>query len=515
MKKVVSIGLLVSLLVLMLPLAQAQDSREFPQMFPPTGPYAVGRTAYHWSDETREEVHTPEDPDDVRELVVEVWYPAEPEPEADLGLYLQPPLAELFNQMHDTTGFPLIRANVVQDAPLASDEDVYPVVVFDPGFSIAPREYSMLLEEIASHGYVVFGIYHPYVSRLTVYPDGRVIEPLSADRLASIWAPQERLDGEFEHMWLPDMLFVLDQIAATNEDDPKGQFTGRLDAGHVGLVGHSQGARTVSEVCLIDARCVAAINMDGRRSAEVDLTLTKPFMVMLADDGIKPFASLFENGFEALANDFYVIMIPRSNHMSFSDTAFWAPFVFPAETMDERGLAIAQVTLFDYRLYAVAFLDQYVRGLESPLLDGPSEEHMEVFFLARREPIDPPTAGVEPQPAVLGGNVGEIAVGEAAVWAYEGTAGEVLDLWLMADNPAGRTTAEQREENNLMDTFLVVRAPDGNLLAANDDTRFGTDSALENLELPDDGVYHIEVRTWENQTGGGYSLIIESDQAAE
>ena len=53
----------------------------------PTGPYAVGRTSYHWLDERREDVSAPL-AGSKRELVAWVWYPAEPAPEAERAAYL-------------------------------------------------------------------------------------------------------------------------------------------------------------------------------------------------------------------------------------------------------------------------------------------------------------------------------------------------------------------------------------------------------------------------------------------
>src|SRR5688572_29964636 len=41
----------------------------------PTGPFAVGKTLWHWPDPVRPDSFT-DAPDDVRELVVQGWYPA-------------------------------------------------------------------------------------------------------------------------------------------------------------------------------------------------------------------------------------------------------------------------------------------------------------------------------------------------------------------------------------------------------------------------------------------------------
>ena len=43
----------------------------------PTGPYAVGQTIFRWVDTSRPEVMT-SDPDDFREVIATIWYPAEP-----------------------------------------------------------------------------------------------------------------------------------------------------------------------------------------------------------------------------------------------------------------------------------------------------------------------------------------------------------------------------------------------------------------------------------------------------
>jgi predicted dienelactone hydrolase len=47
--------------------------RELPAL---TGKLAVGRTSFHWVDASRPEAMT-DNPDDRRELMVTIWYPAE------------------------------------------------------------------------------------------------------------------------------------------------------------------------------------------------------------------------------------------------------------------------------------------------------------------------------------------------------------------------------------------------------------------------------------------------------
>lgn len=518
-KRWIGAGALIVLAVSLTPglaggAVEAQEDRG-PHLFSPSGAYPVGRTQFTWMDDSRDEVHTA-DPDDRRELLVEVWYPASPEEGADYGVYLEAPLADLWTQLYSPPEGRLhvFEANAFVDAPLAADQDTYPVVIFDPGFSAAPRQYTIMIEELASHGYVVFSPSHPYVTILTAFPDGRIVEPLSYDRLEALWDPVDLYEGEFRNVWVPDVRFVMDQIVALNAgqaDDPAERFAGRLalDAG-MGLIGHSQGARTVSEVCLLDERCIAAINLDGGYSAAVELAFDKPYMRMLADNGVEDLIAAFQYNFEALAADYFVLMVPHTYHMNFADAAFWVPVLFDGPPPE--GTGAAQIALMDYRAYALAFMNRYLRGIDAPLLEGPSPAHPEVFFFNREDAITPPTAGVMPQVATTGANRGGMPIGSADVWMYEGQAGDVIAIDVLADRPADRATAEQRIEYFLMDTLLAVYAPDGTLIAANDDMDRGlTNSRLSDLTLPEDGKYRIEVRTWANQSGGDYTLLIDAD----
>lgn len=505
---ILTVRLIIGLNAGLLP-ATAQDD-PVAQLYAPSGPYAVGRTTYVFTDEAREEVHTLDDEADRREFVVDVWYPADVPDDAEPALYFPEPFADLFTDMFKLTPGRLqaVRANAVEDAPVAAAMNNYPVLILDPGFSAHPRQYTILIEELASQGYVVFGMTHPYATLRTVFPDGRVIDGLSADRLSTVWAPQDMYMGEFEGAWFPDTSFVIEQIAVLNAGDPKDIFTGKLETDRFGVLGHSQGARTVSEICYRDARCVGAINMDGAYSAEVQLDYDRPYMVLLADHGVDEFINEFDTGLESLGEGYFVLMIPQTDHNSFVDAPFWVPLVIDGDW--PTGTVAAQVALLDYRLYATAFFDRYMREMEVPLLDGPSAEHPEVFFLNRLELPESPTVDVAPRVAgAHESNVGDVQVGAADVWLYEAEAGEVVDIMVLADRPADRADRDQRVQFNLFDTLLAVRAPDGSLLAANDDMGGGfTNSALMKLTLPETGTYTIEVRSWANRTGGTYTLVI-------
>ncbi len=72
----VGLGVLVFILSIALPILV--PIFHFPK---PTGPYAIGTVTYHWVDSSRPELFTT-DPNDHRELMAQVWYPAKNEPAA-------------------------------------------------------------------------------------------------------------------------------------------------------------------------------------------------------------------------------------------------------------------------------------------------------------------------------------------------------------------------------------------------------------------------------------------------
>lgn len=108
---------------------------------------------------------------------------------------------------------------------------------------------------------------------------------------------------------------------------------------------------------------------------------------------------------------------------------------------------------------------------------------------------------------------GDLVASSGVVWEYAGNAGETLNITLEADNPVNETFGIQNQQaRGLLDTYLILRAPDGTVLGENDDILNGTvtDSALMGVRLPVDGVYQIEVRSYLDQTGGRYILFVES-----
>lgn len=142
----------------------------------PTGTFAVGRSLYDWVDDKTADVLATA-PGIKRELLVWIWYPATPgQPGAVVDDYVPAsvrapaspiggplilrPLGWLFRL--STRELAKVRGHSFRNAEVSQRQPPYPVVFMLAGGIREIMSYSMLAEDLASHGYVVVGVDAPY-----------------------------------------------------------------------------------------------------------------------------------------------------------------------------------------------------------------------------------------------------------------------------------------------------------------------------------------------------------------
>jgi hypothetical protein len=232
----------------------------------PTGPHPTGRMSFHWIDSARAELETSA-PNDKRELMMHVFYPAEANARGSRAPYMpdadamRPPWNDA--QVARVTA---MRAFSFENAALPWGTARYPVAIFTPGGGMKGLTYHTLFEDLASHGWVVAAIDPPYNARAVRLPDGRVLGNLQPAERG--WpAPRNREEERRFYQerivhWSRDVSFVIDQLAAL--DRGNGPFARRLDlARGVGVAGHSRGGQAAGTVRLLDDRVRGGINIDG------------------------------------------------------------------------------------------------------------------------------------------------------------------------------------------------------------------------------------------------------------
>jgi predicted dienelactone hydrolase len=159
----------------------------------------------------------------------------------------------------------LIHSHAYTNVPIEAGR--FPVAVFFPGIGTAPVEYTTVVEDLASHGYIVALVYPTYSVAVTVFADGRVV-PLSDAGFRCENEPpgtsDERKEADRDaigSVWVGDARFVRDELSRLDALDPL--LAGHMDLDRVGILGHSFGGATAAEAVRVDPRFKAAINMDG------------------------------------------------------------------------------------------------------------------------------------------------------------------------------------------------------------------------------------------------------------
>ncbi|GMU19756.1 MAG: esterase [Candidatus Babeliales bacterium] len=239
----------------------------------PTGNYEVGTTSLELTDQSRKEIYS-ENSDDNRKLSVRFYYPTQITSESTkypyLGKkmpYFQQYIANQYHLTNATTKllFGNITTHAYENVPLAEANKKYPVILFSHGLLGFPSDTSaVILENLASHGYIVAAIDHPYFNGLTLYQDGKVVtsQKLSEQFNKMRWPQQKEFQTQAIEIYKADFKFFIDELAKLNID-PNSIFYNRLDLNRIAVMGHSAGGTASIEFCRADTRCKAAINLDG------------------------------------------------------------------------------------------------------------------------------------------------------------------------------------------------------------------------------------------------------------
>lgn len=360
----------------------------------PTGHFAVGRTTYTWVNDEASEPLSPT-PTEKETVIAWIWYPARLSAQYQRADYFpsawQAALARrsgLLMTDFFTRDLNCVQVHSVTNAAVSSEQTSYPVVVTRAGASAFTADYTVLAEDLASHGYIVVGLDAPYRTFLVVLHDGRVIERVPTANLDLAGDAGARLLAEkLLPMWTTDINFVLHQLEGLNKADPTGRFTGRFDFQRLAAFGHSFGGAQALQFCHEESRCRAAIDIDGIPFGTVIRDgLSKPGMILLSDHRREKADATTQQIFADFRSIYaqlptgYFVTIYGANHFTFSDqillksrlviSALRAARVF-GRLESRRGLAITTD-------YVHTFFDVYLKGAPPSQLASLATKYPEV-----------------------------------------------------------------------------------------------------------------------------------------
>lgn len=253
----------------------------------PTGPYSVGRTLLDWKDPNRDDPYSTSIGKN-RELMVWLWYPAAVSPQSKPAEYIPSAWASEL-PWRPVTIPSRVRVHAVAEAAMAEGQQQYPVLIFSTGIGNLPSDYTTLIENIVSHGYVILGITNTYSAPVVRFTDGRVAN-IQADASFPRGPAQaiKSTGDEMVKVWSADIRFAIDKLTQLNTDT-NSRFHGRFDLTRIGLVGQSFGGAGSAEACSSDPRCKAAVDIDGNLfGSMLNEGIKPPFLFVLSDWSLRP-----------------------------------------------------------------------------------------------------------------------------------------------------------------------------------------------------------------------------------
>lgn len=371
----------------------------------PTGSASVGTTGWRVVDDARTETFAA--PGVKREVGVLVWYPAAIErgrraPYLTWGVPEVRGFATLLRGERTAfDGLDDVLTHASVDAEPASGPARLPLLVFSHGYGGMPSAHAALFEDLASHGYVIVSIVHPYESGAAALGDGRVVsftdasgvlrqgyrdvigewgkedETMAAVTAASGEEEQRRLlrgylstlkntDAALRR-WVDDTALVLDKLSTLPRRSLAGRLIARLDTERVGVFGHSMGGVTAGQFCLEDQRCAAGLNLDGipQYGAMIDGRLKRPFLMVYSARPGRRGAS--DSIYRRAASEYYRVDVEGTLHLDFTDMIFWQG---PLRDRHALGSIAAPRAAAITRAVVRQYFDQTLKGQHSPLLAG-------------------------------------------------------------------------------------------------------------------------------------------------
>jgi predicted dienelactone hydrolase len=243
----------------------------------PSGPYPLGSTTRLLRDSGRQEPRMGL-PGARREVLVQIWYPAQRQ---GRGQPYRPRAETTFA----TAQLALVATHAAAGVPVSGSSSRYPVILFSPSWPGRRAQNTVLAEELASQGFFVVAIDHPFGSASVAFPDGRVIHTtlggfLAGSTIEEVEASYQQAEDELERR-TADARFVLDELGRLDTDDPEGLLTGRVDLGRVGIMGYSFGGAVAAETAFRDDRIQAVVNLDGMVFGEsATHGITQPYFLI-------------------------------------------------------------------------------------------------------------------------------------------------------------------------------------------------------------------------------------------
>jgi pimeloyl-ACP methyl ester carboxylesterase len=219
------------------------------------------------------------------------------------------------------------------NSKVAPVRESYPIVLFSHGWNGFNAQNTGQALQLASYGFVVVTVQHPYGAVVTVFNDGTIARNNPA--ALPMGAPDAEYDlaaDKLVNQWAGDLAYALDFMTQQNSDSSS-PFFKTLDLDQVGVYGHSTGGGAAIQFCGTDPRCKALLGQDPFMrpvSTEVlERGVTQPAFFMFSQAWADDVNSLnnrqFKPFYAASKAAVGAISIDGTTHYDFSDLPLLSP----------------------------------------------------------------------------------------------------------------------------------------------------------------------------------------------
>jgi predicted dienelactone hydrolase len=229
----------------------------------------------------------------------------------------------------------------------------YPLVVFSHGALGVKASNTSTFMELASNGYVVCSIDHPYDSFYTIGTDGHLVtvDPSFLQEVIGVnngkydEATTFKLQQKWMQLRTADINFVLDAILAQVKEAGSDEVYQLIDKEKIGLMGHSLGGESSAQVARQRNDIDAVVNLDADLGGEYldyvdgkyvmnDKVYPVPILTILADDVVRLIAAIPDANtvvavqhVSASAPNAHEVHIAGTDHQSLTDLPITSPFL--------------------------------------------------------------------------------------------------------------------------------------------------------------------------------------------
>ena len=345
----------------------------------PKGPLSVGTQTFYWVDSTRLEWFTNEIEDDVRQIMVQIWYPAKSIENLKKSKYMDH--MELRSKTLASAGkipsflprhLDLVNTNSYINAPCSNQKEKFPALIFSHGLSGSRHLHQTLFEHLASLGYIVVAPDHSFDSNLTIFPNGKVANYRSdiTSKTDSVLIRENQLRTRYL-----DIDFVLNQLEKINNNQIISNISHRVDMKHIAVGGHSYGGATAILTSHNDLRIRTCFVLDGWINPLPDSVKSVGISVPILSIGRPSWSnSDYPTNYLELndllvqsSNNKYELHIKNTLHLDYTDIPLMSPLI---EYVMDVGSLPASTTLPLINDIVYHFLQENLLKKENNKLDS-------------------------------------------------------------------------------------------------------------------------------------------------